>query len=364
MLRPRVETPENDDVWLTRERALALVLISATALAFYVCYLLAYPFLPSLAWALALAVIAHPLHDWLESRIRRPNIAAGIAVAIVAVAILAPTLFVLHSLLGQVAAGAVLVQEESIAATLEAMATRSPWLAPGIRWVGRQIAEQGDAQNLAATIAKQATTYVTGSLWIVAQAMITLFLLFFFFRDRRPALRALRHLVPLSHDESDEVFTRVEDTIFATLYGSVAVAIIQGTLGGLIFWLLGLPAPLFWGVVMGILAVVPMLGTFVIWVPAAAFLAAQGEWGKALVLVGWGGIVIALVDNLIYPMLVGKRLRLHAALVFIAIVGGLFLFGAAGVVLGPLVLSITDALVDVWRRRTADGGSVEAGVDD
>jgi len=193
--------------------------------------------------------------------------------------------------------------------------------------------------------------------------LITLFLLFFFFRDRKPALRALRHLVPLSRNESDEVFTRVEDTIFATLYGSVVVAFIQGALGGLIFSLLDLPAPLFWGVVMGLLAIVPMLGTFVIWLPAAMFLAIQGEWGKALILVAWGAIVIALVDNLVYPLLVGKRLRLHAALVFIAIVGGIFLFGAAGVVLGPLVLSITDALIEVWRRRTAEGGSVEAGVD-
>src|SRR5687767_3623023 len=140
MLRPRVEAPEND-VWLTRERALVLVLISATALAFYVCYLLAYPFLPSLAWALALAVIAHPLHDWLENRIRRPNIAAGLAVVIVAVAILAPTLFVLHSLLAQVADKAQLVQPERIASTTEAIAGRSPWLAPAIRSVGRQAGE-------------------------------------------------------------------------------------------------------------------------------------------------------------------------------------------------------------------------------
>jgi predicted PurR-regulated permease PerM len=306
-----------------------------------------------------LAVIAHPLHKWIERRIGRPNIAAGISVAIVAVAILAPVLFVLNSLFEQVAKNAQLVQQEEIVRLSEQITARSPRLAPVVKWVNQQINLQGDTASIAQAVATRATQYVAGSLWIAAQALITLFLLFFFFRDRRSALEALRHLVPLSRAESNDIFHRVEDTIFATLYGSMSVALIQGALGGLIFWLLGLPAPLLWGVVMALLATVPMLGTFVIWMPAAIFLATQGEWGKALILVGWGAIVIALVDNLVYPMLVGQRLRLHPVLVFITIVGGVFLFGAVGIVIGPLILSITDALLEIWRRRTAEGGRVD-----
>lgn len=121
------------------------------------------------------------------------------------------------------------------------------------------------------------------------------------------------------------------------------------------FWWLGLPAPLLWGAVMALLAVVPVLGAFVVWVPAALFLALNGQMGKALILAGWGIVVIATIDNLLYPVLVGKRLRLHTLLVFIAVVGGLAMFGAVGVVLGPLILALTDAIIEVWRRRTADG---------
>jgi predicted PurR-regulated permease PerM len=128
------------------------------------------------------------------------------------------------------------------------------------------------------------------------------------------------------------------------------------------FWWLGLPTPLVWGMVMALLAVVPILGAFVVWIPAAVFLALEGHWAKALILTGWGGIVIALIDNLLYPVLVGERLRLHTLLVFIAILGGLTLFGASGLILGPVVLAVTLALVDVWRWRTAGGRSVESGV--
>jgi predicted PurR-regulated permease PerM len=115
-------------------------------------------------------------------------------------------------------------------------------------------------------------------------------------------------------------------------------------------------------VVMGLLAIVPVLGAFVVWVPAAIFLALEGNWGKALLLTAWGGIVIALIDNLLYPILVGTKLRLHTVPVFIAIIGGLTVFGVAGVILGPLVFAVTLSLIDVWRRRTAHGRTAENGV--
>ena len=116
---------------------------------------------------------------------------------------------------------------------------------------------------------------------------------------------------------------------------------------------------------MGLLAVIPTLGTFVIWAPAALFLALDGELGKAAILVAWGCVAIGLIDNFFVPLLlVGKRLRLHPLLVFIAVVGGISVFGMAGVVLGPVVLSVTDALIEVWRRRTADGGTAEAALEE
>ncbi|HEX5733580.1 MAG TPA: AI-2E family transporter [Blastocatellia bacterium] len=347
---------------MTRERALALVLVIATALAFYLCYRLVLPFLPALAWALALAVVAHPLHEWIARRIHQANIAAGLSVIIVTIILVAPALFVTERLVREAASGVEIMNAETATGRWRAAVERNPRLAPILHWVETQIDVQGEAQRAVDTIISRLSSFVTGSIWMIVELMITLFTLFFFFRDRRAVLRAMRSLVPLSEPETDEVFSRVADTISATIYGTLVVAFVQGALGGLMFWWLGLPAPLLWGVVMALLAIVPVLGPFVVWVPAAIFLALEGNWGKALILTALGVGVIAVIDNLLYPMLVGKKMRLHTLPVFFAILGGLALFGPSGLILGPVTLAITVALVDVWRRRTAGGRAAEEGV--
>ena len=128
----------------------------------------------------------------------------------------------------------------------------------------------------------------------------------------------------------------MSDTIHATLYGSFVVALAQGSLGGLMFWLLGLRAPLFWGSVMTLLAqllaLIPVLGAPVVWIPAAIFLAVTGNMGKALILKLWGMTAVGTIDNLLYLLLVGDKVRLHTLLVFFAVVGGLSVFGAPGLV--------------------------------
>src|SRR5215207_5997857 len=172
------------------------------------------------------------------------------------------------------------------------------------------------------------------------------------------ATETLKHMSPLSAAEMDKLIDRVVDTVYATLYGTVAVAAVQGTLGGLIFWWLGLPAPLLWGLVMGLLAVVPVLGAFIVWVPTAIFLALDGDWGKAVTLTLWGGVVVGGIDNMLYPMLVGDRLRLHTIPAFIAVVGGLILFGPSGLLLGPSVVAIT--LLALYGFR-GGGGKLASG---
>jgi predicted PurR-regulated permease PerM len=190
-----------------------------------------------------------------------------------------------------------------------------------------------------------------------------LYLLFYFLRDRRSALDALRALSPLTRSEMDHLFARLDDTVHATIYGTLAVAMVQGLLGGLMFWWLGLPAPWLWGVVMGLLAVVPVLGAFIVWIPAALFLALEGSLGKALILTLWGTVVVGTIDNLLQPILVGRRLRLHTVLAFIAVVGGLMLFGASGLILGPLILATTQVLLEIWSARTRQAASPVEGLE-
>lgn len=222
--------------------------------------------------------------------------------------------------------------------------------------VGR-IAQQVDLPGLVSAVTTWLTnsvaSAVVGSVRQAVSLMLTFYLLYYFLRDRVAALTTLRTFSPLSEADTQRLVIRVDDTIHATVYGTLAMAIVQGTLGGLMFWWLGLPAPVLWGVVMGMLAVVPVLGAFVIWIPAALLLALDGEWVKAIVLTVWGGVVVAGIDNVLYPVVVGNRLHMHTIPTFIAIVGGLIVFGAAGVILGPVTLSITLVLLEVWRSRTA-----------
>jgi predicted PurR-regulated permease PerM len=125
---------------------------------------------------------------------------------------------------------------------------------------------------------------------------------------------------------------------------------------------LGVPGAVVWGAVTFLTALVPVLGTFIVWAPIAGYLALTGSVGKALFLVGWGGIVVGSVDNVLYPYLVGDKLRLHTVPTFFSILGGLSLFGVAGLILGPMALAIALALMDVWWHRTSHGHAAETAV--
>lgn len=346
----------------TRERVLVMVLIGATVLAFVLCCLLFRPFVPVLAWALALAIIARPLHDALAARLSSPNLAAALAVLLVALLIMLPSLFVLQSLIREATLNAPKVQVDQQGEQLLANAEQTPGIGPVATWLRENVDIRAALREIAAFLTRNASQAVTTTIWILVEFLFVLFTLFFFFRDRGKALAGVRSLLPLSNKEASEVFQKIEDTIYATVYGSLIVALIQGTMGGLMFWWLGLPAPVVWGAIMALLAVVPNLGTFVVWAPTAVYLALNGHTTDALILAAWGGIAIAFIDNLLYPYLVGKRMRLHTLLVFFSMLGGLWLLGASGVVLGPTILAVTLALIDVWRRRTAGGRPAEAAV--
>jgi predicted PurR-regulated permease PerM len=355
------EHPSNREGWWTRDHVLIMVLVAATVLLLFLCWKLALPFMGPIAWALALAIVAHPLYGWLAKRIEKPSLAAGLAVLVIALVIVAPAIFVGHNVVKQASVVVQAIHSGLESGQWQEQLARSPRLGPALAAVEKQANLGGQLQSITAEVGKRVAQIVTGSAWVLVELLLTFFVLFYLFRDRCLALASLRVLVPLSERETDEVFTRVSDTIQATIFGTLSVAMVQGTLGGLMFWWLGLPAPILWGAVMALLAIVPVLGAFIIWLPAALFLGATGQWGKAAILSAWGVLAVGLIDNLLYPMLVGKTLRLHTVPVFFAVIGGLALFGAVGLILGPVILALTDAILEIWCRRTAYGRPAEGG---
>jgi predicted PurR-regulated permease PerM len=338
--------------WGSRRHVQTLVLMVATAVGIYLCYRLARPFLGAFAWALALAVVFTPFQRWVESKVKRPNLAAVLSVLVIGLVVLGLATFVGQRLVQEAANGAELIKTKVESGEWRRALEAQPRLVPLADWIERQNLP-GTVKTVATWMTTTGASFVKGSVVEVIGLLLTFYLLFFFLRDRRAALQLLGSLSPLSVAETDRLCGRVGDTIYATIYGTLAVSAVQGLLGGRMLWWLGLPAPLLWGVVMALLAVVPVLGAFVIWIPAALFLAMEGSWGKALILTLWGMIVVGTIDNLLRPILVGKRLKLHTVLAFISVVGGLILFGPAGLILGPVVLTITTELLEIWRSRTA-----------
>jgi predicted PurR-regulated permease PerM len=350
---------EQENGWLTRERILVLSLIVISLIVFYLCFRILEPFFAPLTWALALAIVVYPMHAWIARKIHKPSIAAAVSIAIIAIAIVAPAVFMMQSVVMEAAGGIEMIQKMTEENRWREAVDGNPQVASLVAWAEQQFDLKGMAQQALAGVTSYVSKLLSGSVNLIMGLLITFFILFYFFRDRDKVMRLLRSLMPLSQKETNEMFTRISDTVSATIYGTFIVSMVQGILGGLMFWWLGLPAPILWGFVMGLLGIVPVLGAFVVWIPAAILLALEGEWTKALILTAWGGIVIALIDNLLYPIFVGKKLKIHTLLIFFSILGGLFTFGASGLILGPLILAVADALLHVWKQRTAHGKTAE-----
>ncbi|MBC7436629.1 MAG: AI-2E family transporter [Bdellovibrionales bacterium] len=346
----------SDDPWLSRERLLMLVLAGASVVVCWLCWLLVKPFVPAIIWALVLTVLAHPLHERLLAMFKKwPSISAALAVIAVTLAIALPTTLLVRQVGSEAVSSFETARKLLDTDRWKLAIERFPQLAPLSKWIEREVDFDKQMQQVSGEVAKGVRGALERTIDIVITALVTLFLLFYFMRDKYRILRVLDQLVPLSPSENKQVRDNIRDTLAAVVFGTLAVAVVQGALGGLMFWWLDLPAPILWGAVMAILAILPLFGAALIWVPAAAYLAIEGDWDKALLLTVWGTLVIGLIDNLLYPLLVKNRLRIHTVPVFISVLGGVFVFGATGFVVGPLILAVALALIDIWRRRMALG---------
>jgi predicted PurR-regulated permease PerM len=191
---------------------------------------------------------------------------------------------------------------------------------------------------------------VGGVVSMAVQLALIVFAMFYLFKDARLMRTRLYELVPVENRRIREFFVRTRDVIIACTYGTLLVSVIQGSLGGLAFWALGLPSPVLWGVVMVFASIIPTLGAFIVWIPAAVYLAVNGHGWQAVALTLWGSIVIGLADNLLRPILIGNRARMHELLVFFGVLGGLELFGVLGLFIGPVIFAITLSLVEALRE--------------
>ncbi len=328
-----------------------VVLTLAIVVGLVFCYFLAIPFLPAIVWSGTLGVLFASLDTRIRRSIRSANASAAATVAIVAFIVVVPGILVIGSLLNEAARSVTVIGPMLDADRWTQLLDNHPRLAPALRWLNERLDLPDLIKASVSWVAGWSGSIVRASFSGAITLLLTFYFLFFILRDRDKAVALAKETLPLSASEFSRLSDRFTDTIFATVVGTAAVSALQGALGGSMFWWLGLPAPVFWGVLMGLVAVVPFLGAFVIWVPAALFLALSGDIASAAILTFWGTIVVGLVDNVVYPILVGRKLMMHTIPSFIAIVGGVILLGAPGVVLGPLVVSISLTLMGIWKER-------------
>jgi predicted PurR-regulated permease PerM len=343
---------ENGEWTRTRIRAIALALLSAVGI--YLCYRLARPCIPSLVWAGALASVFTPLHRWIEARVRRPNLAAAFSLVIIGLLVVVPATWFAQKLAEQATLVPENIQKQIAAGKWHTLGGQHPQLAHFLTLTERQVSSPENASIATTWLKTVLSKLVKESAIAAVQVCLTLYFSFYFLRDRFRVLKTIRSFLPLDESETNTLFCRVNDTIHAILYGMVALSALQGVLGGLMFWWLGVPSPWFWALVAAVFAFVPVLDTFVLWLPAAVYLGLEGRWGEALGVAALGSLLVRAIENFLYPVMVHDRLRVPTVSIFVALVGGLLLFGWSGLVLGPVILTVTSALLEICAKRLGE----------
>ena len=326
------------------------------AIALYICWLMVQPFLNVILWAGVLAVVFFPMHRRIRLRIASPSGAAAASTLLVIVLILLPATFITIAIVRELAGAA-----DNLQAGVQRLSsgTEIPVVGRMLDWARTYVDIDPEAaqrflaerlQTWGGALASSTLLVVGGAVGAIVQMALVVFTLFYLFRDGDRIRQAVYGILPLERIQMHDIAVRTKEVIAATIYGVLVIAAIQGTLGTIIFAILGLPSAILWGVVMFFLSMIPMAGAFLVWVPAAIYLALTGAYVKAIILVAWGAIVISSIDNFLSPRLVGRRARLHELLIFFAVLGGLQVFGVLGIVLGPVVVAVTLALIEMMRQ--------------
>jgi predicted PurR-regulated permease PerM len=323
------------------------------------------PFYAAIMWSVILALLFTPLQRWLLPRVgNRPNVAAIATLLVVVIMVILPLTLMMLALAQEAAWVYQQLQsgELSPATYFHRAFDRLPgWVTAVMDRLGlvnfatlqrRLTAAMAQGSQLVAT---QVLNAGQNTFEFVVSLFISLYLAFFTIRDGGKLAHAIGDIVPLAPAHRQQLWTKFATVVRSTVKGNLLVAAIQGALGGLAFWFLGVSGALLWAVLMSFFSLVPAVGAALLWLPVAVyFLMTDAIW-QGVSLIAWGVLVIGLVDNLLRPMLVGKDTRMPNYVVMISTVGGMAVFGINGFVLGPLIAA---TFIAAWHIYGTPGESV------
>ncbi|HEX9760502.1 MAG TPA: AI-2E family transporter, partial [Candidatus Acidoferrales bacterium] len=235
-----------------------------------------------------------------------------------------------------------------------------PFIDRAWQWIQQRAPEQGmpDVATMVREGGEQVLTFLASKIGAVLKnvavflfdLIVVIFAMFYLFRDASRIVGVLRNILPFEPAHRDRMIEQARELINASVTSSLIIAAVQGLMGGILFAALGIRAPIFWGVVMAFLSLLPLVGPSLVWIPAAIWLVAIGEWPRAIILAGVGAGLVGTVDNFLRPYLIGDKARLSGLIVFVAVLGGIGVFGMLGVILGPIVVATAASMLEIYTK--------------
>lgn len=329
----------------------------------YSAFLILTPFLKAITWAAILAILVYPLYAWVLRLLRgRASLAAIVVVVFIALLIIVPGFelawFLADEAVALVKSMRLLLSEEGIQEW-----TAKPWVQQLMGWWSlisfrlmdfkidwKEVLVQG-AQASSSFVVSQVRGVAQNVMLFLVNILIALITLFFMLRDGAEFLAKIERLLPMDRVHQQRLLKGIVDAVYAVIHGSLVVALIQGTLAGLAYWVLGVPFAILWGVVTAFAALLPIGGSTLVSIPATIYLFLQGETLRAVILLAWALGIVGTVDNVLKPLLIGNRLGLPILFLFFGILGGIALFGPLGIVLGPVIFALLRALLALYMEE-------------
>jgi predicted PurR-regulated permease PerM len=359
---------ENPTSPKSRVAFLLLLAIGITLLFFWVIR----GFVLALAVAAILAGLAHPIHRRLVKLVRgRTSLAATLTVLLAVVVVIVPALLFLGVLLRDAVeisdrVGLWVAEHAQKPGSLQQAVEEDSTLRRLLPYQDQIVQKAGVlAGKVTSFVAQAVVTGATGAAQFFLMLFVTVYAMFYFLKDGRALLDGVFGYTPLSDGDKQRLVTTFSSVARATLKGTLVIGIVQGALAGAAFAVAGIDGALFWGAVMAVLSIVPGVGTGLVWVPAVIYLAMIDRVGAAVGLAVWCAVVVGTADNVLRPILVGKDTKMSDLMVMLTTLGGLMLFGAVGIVLGPVIGALLTTVWALWGKAAAEarpaGGATNAG---
>ena len=341
------------------------VIIIALLAAAYACFLLIEPYVNSIVMAFIISLLMFPIHEWLEKKIpNKENVVSLLSCVILTFIIVIPLLAVFAAIVQQ---GSLFSQNTYQWVTHGGIQTlfEHPLVVKALSFVNNYLPfDNIEPKSIAQKVAEFATRFGSKLVGISAKILgdatnflmdffLMLFVLFFLLRDHDKIISVVRHILPLSRSQEDKLLTEIEQVSKSAVMGSFLTAIAQAFAGGLGMWIAGFPG-LFWGTMMGFASFIPVVGTALIWIPAATYLFLTGDTTWAIFLTVYCVAIVGSIDNLLRPLLMQGSAGMNTLMIFFSLLGGIQLFGLIGLIYGPLIFAITIVLFNIYDEEFKD----------